>query len=130
MGYTFCREVCENGRLVYKLAGMIRNKLSEMLGRRRMSIAELTRRAGISYPAARNLYSDQTRRYDAGVLERICEALDCQPGDLLEYIPERLSAADRAALEQWGRETQDLPEAEIAQVVRKALMKYRATVRR
>lgn len=112
---------------------MIRNKLSEMLGRRRMSIAELTRRAGISYPAARNFYADQTRRYDASVLERICAALDCQPGDLLEYVPDQLAAVDRAALGHWGRETQDIPDAEIAKVVRKALKKYRknrAKVRR
>jgi len=95
-----------------------------------MSIAELTRKAGISYPAARNLYADQTRRYDAGILERICAALDCQPGDLLEYVPERLSAADQAALEQWGRETRDITHAEIAEVVHKALQKYRAKIRR
>lgn len=109
---------------------MIRNKLSEILGRRRMNIAALARKAGISYPAARNFYADQTRRYDADVLERICTALDCQPGDLLEYVPERLSLADKAELERWGRETRDLSQEEIAAVVKKALKKYRAPIRR
>lgn len=109
---------------------MIRNKLSEILGRRRMSIAELTRKAGISYPTAHNFYADLTRRYDADVIERLCAALDCQPGDLLEYVPERIPPAARAELERWGQELQEVSEGEIAVVIQKAIKKYRAKVRR
>lgn len=68
---------------------MIVNRLSRLLGERRMSIAELQRQTGLSYVTLHGLYSDKTTRVDFETLNRICKALDVQPGDILEYAPDQ-----------------------------------------
>ena len=72
---------------------MIVNRLSRILGERRMSIAELQRRTGLSYVTLHHLYSDRSERVDFKTLDRICGALDVQPGDILEYRPDPPSSA-------------------------------------
>lgn len=67
---------------------MIVNRLSRLLGERRMSISELQRRTGLSYVTLHNLYSDKSHRVDFKTLDSICRALEVQPGDLLEYAAE------------------------------------------
>lgn len=67
---------------------MIVNRLSRLLGERRMSVAELQRQTGLSYVTLHNLYADKSRRVDFHTLDSICCALDVQPGDLLEYAPD------------------------------------------
>ena len=64
---------------------MIVNRLSRILGERRMSIAELQRQTGLSYVTLHGLYSDKTERIDFKTLDRICGALDVGVGDVLEY---------------------------------------------
>jgi len=64
---------------------MIVNRLSRILGERRMSIAELQRQTGLSYVTLHNLYSDKSQRVDFKTLDSICRALSVQPGDILEY---------------------------------------------
>lgn len=64
---------------------MIVNRLSRILGERRMSIAELQRQTGLSYVTLHNLYSDKSTRIDFETLNKICRALNVQPGDILEY---------------------------------------------
>ena len=71
---------------------MIVNRLSRLLGDRRMSIAELQRQTGLSYVTLHNLYSDKSRRVDFETLNKICRALSVQPGDILEYTADRGSA--------------------------------------
>ena len=71
---------------------MIVNRLSRLLGDRRMSIAELQRQPGLSYVTLHNLYSDKSRRVDFETLNKICRALSVQPGDILEYTADRGSA--------------------------------------
>lgn len=59
-----------------------------MLARRKMSSGELAEKVGIS---ATNLYILKTGKAKAvrfSTLEALCRALDCQPGDILEYVPE------------------------------------------
>ncbi len=68
---------------------MIENRLSTILGARRMSIRELARGADLDYSAAHRFYSGKTTRYDADVLDRLCRFLGVQVGDLLEYVPDR-----------------------------------------
>lgn len=67
---------------------MIVNRLSRILGERRMSIAELQRQTGLSYVTLHNLYSDKSHRVDFRTLDLICRALSVQPGDILEYATE------------------------------------------
>ena len=59
-----------------------------MLARRKMSSGELAEKVGIS---ATNLSIFKTGKAKAvrfSTLEALCRALDCQPGDILEYVPE------------------------------------------
>jgi putative transcriptional regulator len=67
---------------------MIENRLSRLLGERRMSIAELERRTGIPYTSLFELYHGRAKRVDLKTLDRICKALGVTPGDILEYVPE------------------------------------------
>lgn len=64
---------------------MIENRISELLGRRRESITDLARGAGISYAAAHALYHGTTRAISLDVLDKLCGYFDVQPGDLLFY---------------------------------------------
>lgn len=52
-----------------------------------MKVAELARQAGVSQFALHNIYHEKTKAISFNLLEKICEALKIQPGDLLEYIP-------------------------------------------
>ncbi len=67
---------------------MIDNRLSEVLGRRRMNVSELARGAGISRSAAHKLYYDRTESFDREVLDRVCAFLGVGVGDLLVYVPD------------------------------------------
>ncbi|ACX53073.1 transcriptional regulator, XRE family [Ammonifex degensii KC4] len=63
-------------------------KLSTLLGERRMKMSELARKTGLAKNTILALYHDRVRKVDYRVLEKICEALGCQVGDLLVYEPE------------------------------------------
>ncbi len=65
---------------------VIDNRLSEVLGRRRMNVSELARGAGISRSAAHKLYHDRTESFDREVLDRVCAFLGVGVGDLLVYV--------------------------------------------
>lgn len=67
---------------------MIVNRLSRILGERRISIAELQRQTGLSYVTLHSLYSDKSTRVDFKTLDLICTALGVQPGDILEHAPD------------------------------------------
>ncbi|MDD3436477.1 MAG: helix-turn-helix transcriptional regulator [Candidatus Gastranaerophilales bacterium] len=67
---------------------MIKNKLSEILGRKRMMQTELSRLSGVSYAAIKNLYKDKTKGIDFVTLNRLCNALDCTPNDIFEFLPD------------------------------------------
>ncbi|MDP9382167.1 MAG: helix-turn-helix transcriptional regulator [Chloroflexota bacterium] len=66
---------------------MIENRLSEILGRKRMNVSELARGAGISRSAAHKLYHDTATSFDRDVLSKVCGFLGVQVGDLLVYTP-------------------------------------------
>ena len=59
--------------------------LDVMLARRKMRSRELAERVGITEQNISLLKSGKVRGVRFDTLERICEVLDCQPGDLLEY---------------------------------------------
>lgn len=66
-------------------------RLSTLLGERRIKMAELTRMTGVSKTTINAMYHDRVRKIDYGVLERICEALDCKLSDIVEYVVEDIS---------------------------------------
>ena len=65
--------------------------LDVMMARRKMSLNELSQRVDITLANLSILKNNKARAVRFTTLEAICKALDCQPGDLLEYVPEELS---------------------------------------
>ena len=59
--------------------------LDVMLARRKMSLSELSERVDISIVNLSILKTGKARAVRFSTLEAICHALDCQPGDILEY---------------------------------------------
>ncbi|MBX6334231.1 helix-turn-helix transcriptional regulator [Candidatus Saccharibacteria bacterium] len=56
-----------------------------MLAKRKMSVTELAERVGITMANLSILKNGKARAIRLSTLDAICEALDCQPGDILEY---------------------------------------------
>ena len=64
---------------------MIIFNIDVMLARRKMSVTELSRRVGITMANISILKNGKARAVRVDTLDKLCRALDCQPGDLLEY---------------------------------------------
>ncbi len=64
---------------------MIILNIDVMLAKRKMSVTELAERVGITLTNISLLKNGKVKGLRFSTLEKICEALDCQPGDLLEY---------------------------------------------
>ena len=62
--------------------------LDVMLARRKMSVTELAQRGGITMANISILKNGRARAIHFSTLDAICAALDCQPGDVLEYRAE------------------------------------------
>ena len=56
-----------------------------MLARRKMSVTELAERVGITIANISVLKNGKAKAIRFSTLEAVCAALDCQPGDILEY---------------------------------------------
>ena len=80
-------------------------KMDEMLHERRMTLTELSERIGITLANLSVLKTGKARAVRFSTLEAICAALQCQPGDLLEFAPASLADEAAAAL---GHETEPL----------------------
>lgn len=59
--------------------------LDVMMARRKMSLNELAERVDITPANLSILKTGKAKAIRFGTLEKICEVLDCQPGDILEY---------------------------------------------
>ncbi|MCK5774712.1 MAG: helix-turn-helix transcriptional regulator [Bacteroidales bacterium] len=59
--------------------------LDVMLAKRKMSLTELSERVGITMANLSILKKEKAKAIRFTTLEAICEVLDCQPGDILEY---------------------------------------------
>ena len=66
---------------------MIIVNIDVMMARRKMSLTELSERVGITMANLSILKTGKARAVRFETLSRLCEALNCQPGDLLEYAP-------------------------------------------
>lgn len=66
----------------------IRVNLDLMLVKRGVKLSELSKAIDITLPNLSILKTNKARAMRFTTLEAICRELDCQPGDLLEYVPE------------------------------------------
>ena len=66
----------------------IQVNLNVMLARRRMRSKDLAQAIGITEANLSLLKSGKVRGVRFATLDAICRALDCQPGDLLEWLPD------------------------------------------
>lgn len=64
--------------------------LDVQLAKRKMSLTELSERVGITIANLSILKTGKARAIRISTLDKICEVLECQPGDILEYIPEEI----------------------------------------
>ena len=64
---------------------MIVFNIDVMLAKRKMSVTELSEKVGVSNVNLSKLKTGKVSAVRFSTLEAICEALDCQPGDILEY---------------------------------------------
>ena len=67
---------------------MIVFHIDVMLAKRKMSLTELSERVGITLANLSIHKTGKARAVRMETLDQLCAALDCQPGDLLEFLPE------------------------------------------
>jgi putative transcriptional regulator len=66
----------------------IQVNLDVMMAKRKMSLTDLSSRIGISMTNLSLLKTGKVKGMRFSTLEAICRELDCQPGDILEFIPD------------------------------------------
>ena len=74
------------------MEGEIIFNIDVMLAKRKMSVTELAERVGITLANVSVLKNGKAKALKISTLVKLCEALDCQPGDILEYAPEDSTA--------------------------------------
>ncbi len=73
---------------------MIQTRLREVMLQRELeyrepyTIKQIAEVSGLNPDTISNFRSGKTTRFDAAVLDALCQALDVQPGDLLVYVPD------------------------------------------
>ena len=68
-----------------RLEGEIIFNIDVMLAKRKMKVSELADQVGITLANMSILKTGKAKAVKVTTLAKLCEALDCQPGDLLEY---------------------------------------------
>ncbi len=68
---------------------MIRNKFSVILGEKLLRISKVSKDTGISRTTLTNLYFRRSCGIEFETLDKLCEYLDCEIGDLFEYKPSK-----------------------------------------
>lgn len=64
---------------------MIIVNIDVMLAKRKMSVTELSQRVGLTMANVSILKNGKAKAIKISTLNKLCEVLDCQPGDILEY---------------------------------------------
>jgi len=63
-------------------------RLNVLMAERKMRLNELAAKVGVSEVNLSKLKNDKAKAVRFSTLNALCQALDCQPGDLLRYIPD------------------------------------------
>ncbi|MBR1424570.1 helix-turn-helix domain-containing protein [bacterium] len=66
---------------------MIINRLSEIMGIKRLKSKDILSITTISRKTLYNIYNDKTNGIEFETLDQLCFALDCTPNDLFRYVP-------------------------------------------
>jgi len=82
------KSVCFSVKIDLRGDRMIRIHLSRLLGEKRWSQAQLSRLTGIRPNTISELYNEFVDRVSLDQLNRICQILECDISDLLEYVPD------------------------------------------
>lgn len=67
---------------------MIIINVDVMLAKRKMSVTELSEKVGLTMANVSLLKNGKVKAIKLSTLSKICEVLDCQPADVLEYVPD------------------------------------------
>ena len=62
--------------------------LDELMRMKKITVTDLAKKVGISRVNMSNLKTGKVRAIRFSTLEAICRELNCQPGDILEYVPD------------------------------------------
>ena len=62
--------------------------LDVMMAKRKMSLGELSQKVDVTMANLSILKNNKAKAVRFSTLEAICKALDCQPGDILEFVPD------------------------------------------
>lgn len=62
--------------------------IKQILEQKNMTRYQLAKNTNIQYQTIDKYYKNNVTRYDGYILSKICEALDCQVGDILKYVPD------------------------------------------
>lgn len=77
----------ENEKTLEALPGEMVFNIDVMLAKRKMKVGELAEKVGITIANISILKNGKAKAVKVSTLIKLCDALDCQPGDLLEYRP-------------------------------------------
>lgn len=69
---------------------MIRIRLKAVSADKGIKQKELVEKTGIRQPTLSAMNNNSSKHIPLDVLSKLCEVLDCQPGDLLEYVPDEV----------------------------------------
>ena len=67
---------------------MIENRLSEIMGRKRLKISDVVNRSGLARNTVAELYHGRAKRVDIETLDKLCSCLGVKVGDILEHVPD------------------------------------------
>ena len=73
---------------------MIVVNLDVMMARRKMSLSQLSEKVDITLANLSVLKNNKAKAVRFSTLEAVCAALDCPPGDILEYVPDEAGSAE------------------------------------
>ena len=67
----------------------IRVNLDVMMAKRKISLTDLAEKVGITLANLSILKTEKAKAIRFSTLNKICQVLECQPGDILEFIPDK-----------------------------------------
>lgn len=76
-------------------------RLDRIMADRKMNLKELSENVGISYVNLSKIKTGKVQGVRFSTLEAICETLDCQPGDILEFVRDEDDVRHRKDQDRW-----------------------------
>jgi len=67
---------------------LIKCYLSELMGKKKLKIADLARETGLHRNTITLLYKEEAARIELDAMEKLCDYFNCSVGELFEYVPE------------------------------------------